>query len=109
ERRTLVVAAADLAHVGPAFGGQRIVDFIARGQLQSADQRLLQTVYAGDAQAFFSQIQAEGDKRNVCGVPPIYLTLRVLGESKGTPAGYAVCPADPQGTSFVTIAGVVLE
>lgn len=108
-RRTLVVAAADLAHVGPAFGGQRIVDFIARAQLQAADQRLLETVYAGDAEAFFAQIQAEGDRRNVCGVPPIYLTLRLLGESKGRPAGYAVCPADPQGTSLVTIAGVVLE
>ncbi|MBN1659453.1 MAG: AmmeMemoRadiSam system protein B [Anaerolineae bacterium] len=107
-RRTLIVAAADLAHVGPAFGGQPIVDFIARGQLQNADQRLLETMYAGDAEAFFSQIQAEGDRRNVCGLPPIYLTLRLLGESKGTPAGYAVCPADPQGTSLVTIAGIVL-
>ena len=108
-RRTLVVAAADLAHVGPAFGAPHGVDFIAQAQLRSADERLLQTVYAGDAAAFFSEIQAEGDRRNVCGLPPIYLTLRLLGQASGEPAGYALCPADTQGTSFVTIAGAVLR
>ena len=107
-RRTLVVAAADLAHVGPAFGG-RPLDFIAKAQLQNADERLLQTVYDGDAAAFFENLKAEGDRRNVCGLPPIYLTLRLLGETSGQPAGYAQCPADPQGLSWVTVAGVVLR
>jgi AmmeMemoRadiSam system protein B len=108
-RRTLVVAAADLAHVGPAFGDPRGVDMIGKAQLQRADERLLKTVYAGDAEGFFQELRAEGDRRNVCGLPPIYLTIRLLGESTGEPAGYAVCPADPQGTSFVTIAGVILR
>jgi AmmeMemoRadiSam system protein B len=107
-RRTLVVAAADLAHVGPAFGQPYGVDLIGRAQLRSADERLLQTIYDGDAAAFYEQLRAEGDRRNVCGLPPIYLTLRLLGETSGEPAGYALCPADPQGTSYVTIAGVIL-
>jgi AmmeMemoRadiSam system protein B len=112
-RRTLVVAAADLAHVGPAFGG-RALDFIAKAQLQNADERLLATVYAGDAAAFFENLKAEGDRRNVCGLPPIYLMLRLLGETAGQrpvgqPTGYAQCPADPQGLSWVTIAGVVFR
>jgi AmmeMemoRadiSam system protein B len=109
ERRTLVVAAADLAHVGPAFGGANGLDFVARAQMRNADERLLQTVYDGDATAFFENLKAEGDRRNVCGLPPIYLTLRVLGASHGEPAGYDQCPADPQGMSWVTIAGVVLR
>jgi hypothetical protein len=107
-RGTLVVAAADLAHVGPAFGGEPIVDFVGRARLRGADERLLETVYAGDATAFFEEIRAEEDRRNICGLPPIYLTLRLLGDTAGRPAGYALCPADPQGTSFVTIAGVTL-
>ena len=107
-RRTLVVAAADLAHVGPAFGDPYAVDFVGKAQLRQADERLLQSVYAGAATAFFEQLKAEGDRRHVCGLPPIYLTLRLLGECAGEPAGYAVCPADVQGTSFVTIAGAVL-
>jgi AmmeMemoRadiSam system protein B len=108
-RRSLVVAAADLAHVGPAFGDPYGLDFVARAQLRQADERLLATVYDGDAAAFFAQVQREGDRRNICGLPPIYLTLRLLGETSGQPAGYAQCPADPQGLSFVTIAGVLLE
>lgn len=108
-RRTLVVAAADLAHVGPAFGDPRGLDFIAKAQLRNADEQLLATVYAGDAAAFFEQLRAEGDRRHVCGLPPIYLALRLLGEVQGEPAGYAQCPADPQGLSWVTIAGVILR
>ncbi len=108
-RRTLLVAAADLAHVGPAFGDPKGVDFIAKAQLRSADERLLATVCAGDATAFFEQLRAEGDRRHVCGLPPIYLTLRLLGGAQGEPAGYAQCPADPQGLSWVTVAGVILR
>ena len=107
-QRTLVVAAADLAHMGPAFGDPRGLDFVAQAQLRNADERLLQAVYAGDAEGFFQQLRAEGDRRHVCGLPPIYLTLRLLGETRGQPAGYALCPADPQGMSFVSIAGVIL-
>jgi hypothetical protein len=108
-RRTLVVAAADLAHVGPAFGDPHGLDFITRAQLRKTDERLLARVYAGDAAGFFEAVKAEGDRWRVCGLPPIYLALRLLGETAGRPAGYALCPADPQGTSVVTIAGVVLD
>jgi len=108
-RRTLVVAAADLAHVGPAFGDSHGLDFIGKAQTRSADERLLDTVYSGDAGAFFEQLRSEGDRRHVCGLAPIYLTLRLLDKVRGEPAGYAVCPADAQGTSVVTIAGVILR
>jgi AmmeMemoRadiSam system protein B len=108
-QRTLVVAAADLAHMGPAFGDPYGLDFIGQAQLRNADERLLQAVYGGDADAFYGQLEAEGDRRHVCGLPPIYLTLRLLQPSAGEPAGYALCPADPQGVSFVSIAGVVIS
>lgn len=108
-RRTLVVAAADLAHMGPAFGDRYGLDFVARAQLRNADERLLATIYAGDATAFFAQLKAEGDRRHICGLPPIYLALRLLEPAQGEPAGYAICPADPQGLSFVSIAGVILR
>lgn len=107
-RRTLVVAAADLAHMGPAFGDPYGLDFVGQAQMRNADSRLLETVHAGDAAAFFAQLRAEGDRRHVCGLPPIYLTLRLLEGVRGGPAGYALCPADPQGQSFVSIAGVLL-
>jgi hypothetical protein len=108
-RRTLVVAAADLAHMGPAFGDAYGLDFVGRAQMRQADERLLAGVCTGDASAVLQQIKDEQDRRHICGLPPIYLTLRLLGTTHGTPAGYALCPADPEGQSFVSIAGVTLN
>ncbi len=108
-KRTLVVAAADLAHVGPAFGDEMPLDDAARVDLSTKDRRLLDSIEDGDAREFFGQLRGEQDSRRVCGLPPIYLMLRLLGTSRGHTIGYDQCPADPDGGSLVSIAGVVLE
>jgi hypothetical protein len=62
----------------------------------------------GDAEGFHGAIQRVQDANNVCGVTPIYLTLRLLAPQHGENLGYAVCPADEAQTSVVTICGVSL-
>ncbi|MBI4197629.1 MAG: AmmeMemoRadiSam system protein B [Chloroflexi bacterium] len=107
-KRTLVVAAGDLAHVGPAFGDSVAWDLAARARLRNADEASLDAVCLGDAQGFFQGLKAEGDSRRVCGLTPIYLALRLLGgQVSGYRTGYEQCPADPQGDSLVSIAGVI--
>ena len=106
ERRTLVVAAADLAHVGPAFGGQPL-DLMARARLQAADDELVELMCAGDGQGFFAAIERVGDRRNVCGLPPIYLALRTLAPVEGEQVAYERCPADQNGTSLVSVCGII--
>jgi AmmeMemoRadiSam system protein B len=108
-RSALVVAAGDLAHVGPAFGDPMPVDFAGRARLAAADDALIETICAGDATAFYRRIEVEKARRNVCGLAPIYLTLRLLGETTGERAGYERCPADQNGTSWVSICGVALR
>jgi AmmeMemoRadiSam system protein B len=108
-RTVLVVAAGDLAHVGPAFGGTVPVDFAGRARLAAADDALINTICTGDAEAFYGQIETENDRRNVCGLAPIYLTLRLLDRTSGVRAGYDRCPADQNGTSWVSICGVALS
>ncbi len=108
ERRTLVVAAADLAHVGPAFGG-RPLEAAGRARLQSADEALLSRVRAGDAEGFLAAIRENGNEHNVCGVSAIYLALRLLGDARGEQVAYASCPADDHDTSAVTVCGVLLR
>lgn len=107
--RTVVIAAADLAHLGPAFGDQYPIDFIQRAKLKAEDKHLMDTICAGDAEVLFQEIKQEGDRRRICGLPPIYLTLRFLGETRGETVGYDQCPADRQNTSFVSICGLVLR
>jgi AmmeMemoRadiSam system protein B len=107
-RRTLVIASADLAHVGPAFGDPTPFDLVGRARLRAADERLIAAICAGDAEGFFQEVKEE-DRWRICGLPPIYLTLRLLGNTKGELAGYAQCPADRKGTSLVSICGVLLS
>jgi MEMO1 family protein len=105
-RRVVVVAAGDLSHVGPAFGGQP-VDFVERARLQAADDELIERMCAGDAEGFLTAVKRVQDRNNVCGVPPIYLALRMLGQVQGEQVAYDRCPADEDGTSLVSVCGVV--
>lgn len=107
-RRVLVVAAADLAHVGPAFGDSLPYDLAARAMLAASDRDLLAAVQSGDAVSFFHKVKQERDRWRICGLPPIYMALRFLQASSGKVIDYAQCPADPQGGSLVSIAGAVL-
>ena len=106
-RRALVVAAADLAHVGPVFGGA-LQGLMERAYLQNADETLIEHMCAGDAEGFFEAIKEQGDRYNICGLPPIYVALRVLGASEGQKVAYDRCPADENGTSLVSICGILL-
>jgi AmmeMemoRadiSam system protein B len=107
-RRTLVVAAADLSHVGPAFGGQPL-DLIGRAQLKAADLELIERMCEGDAEGFFGAVRRDGDRRNVCGLSPIYLAMRALSPIRGEQVAYDRCPADQNGTSLVSICGILFH
>ena len=106
DRQTIVVAAADLAHVGPAFGGEPI-DLAGRVALQESDAELIDRMCDGDAEGFLGAIKRVEDRNNVCGVSPIYLALKTLQGTKGRFVAYDRCPADEEGTSLVSICGVV--
>ena len=106
DRNVFVIAAADLAHIGPAFGGSP-VDLHNRGRLARTDEELLARMIEGDADGFFAALQSAGDRNNVCGLPPIYLSLRFLGSTRGETVAYDQCPADEGKTSWVSVAGLV--
>lgn len=107
-RRTLVVAAGDLAHVGPVFGGPPL-DPHGRAALQQADERLVEHMSAGRADNFLAEIQQTGDRYNVCGTSPIYMTMQLLAPATGQLSAYDLCPADSQNHSAVSICGLLFE
>lgn len=109
-KRVLVLASGDLAHVGPAFGGAPLTGR-ARDDLFRTDTALMQTMQDGDYGAFYRAIARVENGNNVCGVSPIYLTMRLVarlgsGAVQGKQFGYAVCPADDADTSVVTVCGM---
>ena len=107
-RKTLVIAAGDLAHVGPAFGDPAPVDRAGKARLAAGDAESLAAICEGDADEFFRVSQRERDARKVCGLPPIYMALRLLDGVRGVSMGYDQCPADEAGGSLVSIAGALL-
>lgn len=108
--KTLVVAAGDLAHMGPAFGDSTSLDTVARAKLAAEDSASLADICDGNAAGFFERSRAESDTRRICGISPIYMMLELLNgrNLRGESMGYDQCPADQQGGSVVSIAGALL-
>ena len=107
-RKTLIIAAGDLAHVGPNFGDAAAVDAVGRARLAAEDAATIDAICRGDAGGFFELSRAEADRRRICGLAPIYLMLRLLGPTVGESMGYDQCPADAAGGSLVSIVGALL-
>ncbi len=103
--RSVVMASADLAHVGPRFGDPRPITPGQLREVADADREMLAAVEAGDAEVVFRSVARDGDRRRICGLPPIYAALRLLPGARGTLLRYGQWP-DPQGT--VTFAAVAL-
>ncbi|UCE97465.1 MAG: AmmeMemoRadiSam system protein B [Dehalococcoidia bacterium] len=108
-KRILIIAAADLAHMGPVFGDSIPMDIGERAKMASDDEKLMEILCRGDVELFYSLIQKEKDRRHICGVPPIYITLASMPEAEGTSVGYAICPASPDYTSLVSICGILYK
>jgi AmmeMemoRadiSam system protein B len=106
--RTLVIAAGDLAHVGPAFGDRQPLDAVAKARLTAEDSTSLEAIDSGNADAFLEVSRSESDRRRICGLPPIYLMLKLVEGASGISMAYSQCPADVANTSVVSIAGTLL-
>ena len=114
-KRVLCVASVDMAHVGPAFGGDYVMDEEKRTLLHESDQSLIEAMKTGDAERYYQEIAAVDDRNNVCGFSPVYLMLRYLnmrGEGAaitGRCLAYEHCPADAENDSLVSISSLLLD
>ena len=108
-RRTVFIAAADLSHVGPAFGDEDPADDELRKEIEKYDSELMSAVIKGQQGTFLETVRSDDDDSRVCGLAPIYMTLWAAGEiSDSRWMGYQQCAADVSGSSFVSIAGGLL-
>jgi MEMO1 family protein len=77
--RVVVVAGADLAHVGPRFGDARAFDGGQRATLERADRESLARAASLDPDGFWEHVSADLEARRVCGLAPIWSLLCALG------------------------------
>lgn len=78
--RVVIVAGADLAHVGPRFGDPA-PDAGARAELERIDRASLQHATARAPRSFWSHVVADLETRRVCGLAPVFSTLEALPAS----------------------------
>jgi MEMO1 family protein len=107
-RSVVVVAGADLAHVGPRFGDAKALDGAGRTRLRQRDHASLDRLQRRDAPAFFEDVTRDQHTRRVCGSGPLYTMLRLLEDSEvrdGDLLAYTQ-HVDPQEGSIVSHASI---
>lgn len=105
--RALVVAGADLAHVGPRFGDPRALEVAERDALATRDGASVRYAVDRDAGGFYAHTVEDLHSRRVCGVGPVYTLLRALGAgAPGELLHYEQC-VDPDEGSIVSHASIL--
>jgi AmmeMemoRadiSam system protein B len=78
--RVVVVAGADLAHVGPRFGDPLALGPELRADLDKKDRASLALASGADATGFWGDVASDLESRRVCGLAPVYAMLRTMKE-----------------------------
>jgi hypothetical protein len=86
-----------MAHLGRRYGDD--LDALAgEGPLRDVeerDRRRIGALVAGDADAFWEQVQEEGDDLRWCGASVLYSFLRATGSPRGALLRYEQWNIDP--------------
>lgn len=82
--RVMLLASADLAHIGMKFGDRVPITDRLLKKNEQMDRRMLEFVQAGDAEGFYEFVKAEKDRRKICGLVAIYTMLAALEAANGS-------------------------
>ncbi|MCX5758128.1 MAG: AmmeMemoRadiSam system protein B, partial [Candidatus Hydrogenedentes bacterium] len=81
EGRVVVIAGADLAHIGIRFGDPFVIDDAIIERVRQRDEEDLAHVLALDADAFQQSVWRDGNARRVCGLGCIHAALNATGNA----------------------------
>jgi AmmeMemoRadiSam system protein B len=108
DRRALIIAGVDFAHVGKKFGDSFSADTKIAEWVRTEDLALIETIKAGDPEAFFARVAAEHDARKICGLAPMYVQLEVLKGRPGRLLAHDIA-MEPQTESAVSFASIAID
>jgi AmmeMemoRadiSam system protein B len=108
DRRTLIVAGVDFAHIGRKFGDAFSVDESIAERVKREDMGLIEFIRRGDAAGFFADIAKDRDARRICGLAPMYTQLELLRGHRGRLLKYGIA-MEPETGSAVSFAGLAID
>jgi AmmeMemoRadiSam system protein B len=77
-RQVTLIAAVDLAHIGPRFGDPWQVDPRHQTSVERGDREMLDFVLTPDADKYYAQVMRDRDARRICGLTPIYVLTALM-------------------------------
>ena len=105
-KSAVVIAGADLAHVGPRFGDPKPFDEGERAALHETDRESLDHATRGDAEGFWKHVSGDLETRRVCGLAPIYALLRTVASGARGRLRHYEQNVDPDEGSIVSHAAL---
>ncbi len=103
--RVLLIAGADMAHVGPKFGDPDPVNEDTLISIRVRDTETLMCSERMDAESFYRSVESEKDQRKICGLSPIYTLLSTIDAKRGKILDYDQA-LEPDTGSVVTYASM---
>lgn len=79
---TLLVAGADMSHVGAAFGDDRPLDEAFLGEIERLDRVALARLEAGDSRGFVDALVERENETRICSAGCMYVLASALREAK---------------------------
>ena len=83
ENNALIIAGADIAHVGLKFADPEPVSDTMLRWIKQRDILTLSFAEKIDAEGFYKSVEEEKDKRKICGLSPIYALLSTINAVEG--------------------------
>ena len=107
-RRVLILAGVDFAHVGRKFGDDFAADRAVAERIQREDLGLIENIKRGDPEGFFADIARDRDARRICGLSPMYTQLELLRGRSARLLKYGIA-MEPQSESAVSFASLAFD
>jgi AmmeMemoRadiSam system protein B len=108
EQSTVVIAGADLSHVGMFFGDERTFDEAFLAEVQARDRAILQAIEHGGASAVRECIAADQNPTRVCSAGCVSALMAALPDARPIVLGYHQAVTEVL-QSCVTCAAVVFR
>ncbi|MBL8878590.1 MAG: AmmeMemoRadiSam system protein B [Phycisphaerales bacterium] len=107
--RTVVIASADLSHVGTHFGDAARVTPECMIELEASDRRLLDLCALRREDEFVAAVRANDNETGICSIGCIYAMLRALPGMKCRITRYHQATNYPADTHVTCAAGIVFR
>jgi MEMO1 family protein len=84
----LIVAGADLSHIGSDFGDDRRIEPAWLQEISASDRSVIEHLHAGRPESFVDALRATDNATRICSTGSLYVLRRVLADATWEDLGY---------------------